>query len=281
MKKVCGLVVVYNPSDDVYSNLDSYKSLVDKLYVLDNSDFKNYTFILNIQNDGKIVYVDLKSNQGIAKAQKIGMSLAINDGFDYCLTMDQDSIFPSDDFPKIVAYLNDEKFDDYGIIGLNYDRRNRYTGLKAVHDIISSGNFINISNYKLIDGFREELFIDWVDFDICEQFNSVNKKIGMIGDIFIEHKIGNPIKIKFFGKTFFAMNHSPIRYFYRYRNSLYLFKKNKSFYKKYYYKSIFFDIAKVVFFEDDKILKLKMIFRGRKAARKGILGKYVENKNDI
>lgn len=281
MNKICGLVVVYNPDDNVYSNISSYKNLVEKLYVLDNSDEKKMDFILRLKKEKNIQYIDLKYNQGIAKAQKIGLTLAIEEGFDYCLTMDQDSIFPEDKFSIILTYLDDKTSSDYGIIGLNYDKRNKFKGIKAVHDIISSGNFINITNYKMIDGFKEELFIDWVDFDICEQFYKINKKIGMIGDIFIEHKIGNPIKFTFFGKTYFSMNHSPIRYFYRYRNALYLYKKNKKFYKKYYYKSLFFDIPKMIFFEEKKVIKLKMILKGRKFGKKGILGKYVENQKDI
>ena len=50
----------------------------------------------------------------------------------------------------------------------------------------------------------------------------------------ILHTIGNPIEIQFLGKTFYALNHSPIRYYYRYRNSYYLYHYvDKKFFKKY------------------------------------------------
>lgn len=37
MKKYCGVVVLFNPDDDVRINIDSYLESVSKLYIIDNS----------------------------------------------------------------------------------------------------------------------------------------------------------------------------------------------------------------------------------------------------
>ena len=81
---------------------------------------------------------------------------------------------------------------------------------------ITSGNFININQYNKINGFKEELFIDYVDFDLCHQFYKKNIKIGVIPNIKIQHQIGKPITKMFLWRKFNCMNHSPIRYYYRY-----------------------------------------------------------------
>ena len=40
---------------------------------------------------------------------------------------------------------------------------------EEVNMVITSGNIINLSLYKNIEGFNEELFVDFVDFDLCYQ----------------------------------------------------------------------------------------------------------------
>ena len=188
-----------------------------------------------------------------------------------CLTMDQDSQFPSQDIDVVLDYLNKYK-DEYAIIGLNFNSEDKTKGLIECKTILTSGNFINIEDYKKIHGFSEELFIDCVDFELNEQFANISRKICYINEVSLIHQMGNPIKKKFFGKTVTALNHSPIRYYYRFRNGYYLYKRNKAFYKD--LKKQFFSIKlKTLLYEPDKRTKFKMMRLGIKDAKKGKLGK--------
>lgn len=271
-----GVVVLYNPTDDIYDNIVTYVPFLHRLFVLDNSDTRNEGLLSKLSNFKNAAYISLCGNKGIAKALKEGMELSLSDHADFTLTMDQDSSFPTEKIEEVTKYLVKYQ-NEYAIIGLNVNKEEQEEKLVDVHELLTSGNFINNKFYREIDGFNEDLFIDYVDFDLCEQFSRIGKKIGYINNVSIKHTIGNPIEFKFFGKTYHALNHNPIRYYYRYRNALYLYKRNKKFYRKKYKHDLYIDKLKIVLFEKNKKLKLKLIRRGRKDARKGILGPYKED----
>lgn len=271
--KICACVILYNPSDDI-RNIISYPYFIEKLYFIDNSAINNLDKIKKYCTFN-YEYVPFYENMGIAYALKLACDKAINDGFDFILTMDQDSIFPKNNEEEIFTYLLRDDIKDYGILGLNYNSKTTEKKIIDCKYWLTSGNFINLTNYKLINGFDERLFIDYVDIEIAEQFNKINKKIGYINHISLKHKIGNPIKINIFGLKFTCMNHSPIRYYYRYRNSRYLYRKNHKFYRSKYLHDLYVETLKMLLFEKNKINKLRMIILGRRDAKSKKLGKYI------
>lgn len=276
--KIAGCVVLYNPPDDCIGNIETYIGLVDVLFVMDNSTKHNAELISSLKQNPKIEYTDFNANTGIAYALKIGVGKAVEKGYDLCLTMDQDSRFPLISREELYdRFASVSNLDDYGIIGLNFNSECKERELKEVKTWITSGNFIVLECYKKIKGFNADLFIDYVDFELNEQFYNIGKKIAVWQDWSLEHKIGNPERHSFFLIKFTVMNHSPIRLYYRYRNSLFLFKKNKRFYKNLYYHNLFIDIPKILLFETDRKKKLRMIKIGRRDAKLGNMGAIVAN----
>lgn len=272
-----GVVVLYNPGEEVIENIKSYQSFCRKLFVMDNSTYVNQKVVSILKEFSNVVYVCLEGNKGIAKALKEGMKLSIEDKSDYTLTMDQDSIFPTGKLDIVKDYINKYK-DEYAIIGLNFNSDSTEPKLIEEKFLLTSGNFINNEDYQKIEGFKEELFIDWVDFDLDEQFYQIGKKVCYINEVSLVHAIGNPKSHKLMGKTVTALNHSLVRYYYRYRNGLYLYKRNKEYYKKKYKHDIIIDRIKILLYEKNKHQKFKMIRKGRKDAKRNILGPYKEEK---
>lgn len=272
--KIAGTVVIYNADESVINNILSYYDIVEVLFVCDNSTIANERLLNRLYALPKVRAIPMGGNRGIAAALASGLRAARETGCDYCLTMDQDSIFPTDKTDIIKNYLSAPDADDYGIIGLDFNNPAEEHSLKEVKFLLTSGNFINMKNYAQINGFMEELFIDYVDFELDEQFFNLGKKLAYITGVSLVHTIGNPITKKFFGIKFTCMNHSPVRYYYRFRNALYLYRRNKKFYGERYRHDLFIDIPKVILFERDKLKKLKMIARGRRDARAGRLGEY-------
>ena len=272
--KIGGCVVLYNPDIDVIENINTYIDVVEELIVVDNSSVKA-ELIKKLEEIPKIKYVFMNGNQGIASALDRGIRILYNDGFEVALTMDQDSKFPYEEGDNILAVVN-ENFENYGILGLNFNIfvDNKTNKVIDVKTLITSGNFVKISDYLDVNGFNTELFIDYVDFDFNNRLLVTGKRIGLIQDYSLIHKIGNPIEINLFGKRFYAMNHSPIRYYYRYRNSLYLYYRDKKFYRKLFLKEIFVNIPKMLLYEPNKLEKLKMIIRGLRDGVNGRLGFY-------
>ena len=274
--KIDGVLVIYNPQKEMLDNIQRYYPLLSSLFVIDNSITPNHYFVEEVKKLDKVTYLSLEGNKGIAKALKEGLLLAIEDQADYCLTIDQDSLFPLGKEKEIKEYLSKDN-GDYGIISLNFNSDTSEKGIKEVDTWLTSGNFINIKNYQLISGFKEELFIDWVDFDLDEQFHSIGKKIGVIQEISLSHRIGESLIRRFLWKKFPVDNHLPVRYYYLYRNAEILHRNNKTFYKR-LYRGLKRDYIIQLIFGVNRKEKLKMISRGKRDGKKGILGPYKEAK---
>lgn len=269
--KLGACVVLYNPGNDVPDNIRTYLPFVERLVAVDNStiDCAAAQVIASME---KVEFVGMGGNMGIAAALNAGCGRLMDEGFEVVLTMDQDSQFPLHEAEEILPAV-DRLLNDYAIVGLNFNARSHDAGEITVPRYwLTSGNFLSLSAYKAVGGFNDELFIDYVDIEFDCRLNRAGLKICYLNKYSLIHKIGNPIPIRFFGKTFYAMNESPIRCYYRYRNSSYLYRSDKPFYRCKYFTEIFVNIPKILLFEPEKAKKMKMIHRGLRDGANGILG---------
>ena len=268
--KICSCIVIYNPSEEVISHVKDLLVFSNAVLVLDNSVSMNATS-QKISKIPGINYISFHENKGLAYALKYGAEFSVRNKYDYMLTMDQDSIFPLEHKDDILNLLN--KNPQYSILALNYletkpDSKPVYT----VNEWITSGSFIKLDDYQKIDGFNKDLFIDYVDYDLCEQMISKGFKIGVMNNIHLGHQLGEPTTKKILGKKITYSNHSPARDYYRYRNELYLYLKNKKYYRS-LHKAERKNLIIIMLFEKKRLQKLKMIMLGKRHARKGHLGK--------
>lgn len=274
MFTVGSCTVLYNPNESVLTNLNSYSNCVDVSVVVDNSDTKN-EISQSLKNDPNFIYIDMDGNKGIAAALNKGIEYLNSKNIDFALTMDQDSLFPTKYYPNILKLVNKYK-TDYSVIGLNFNQDNG--GLDEIIEVpywITSGNFVNISDFMSVGGFMNELFIDYVDFELGYKFKKNGFKICYLKDFLLKHTIGNPIEIHLFGKTYYAMNHSPIRYYYRYRNAYYLYHfVDRQFFKKEYYKEMIVNTLKMLIYEKNRKAKFSMIRKGIQDAKCKKMGKF-------
>lgn len=274
MFTVGSCTVLYNPNESVLTNLNSYSNCVDVSVVVDNSDTKN-EISQSLKNDPNFIYIDMDGNKGIAAALNKGIEYLNSKNIDFALTMDQDSLFPTKYYPNILKLVNKYK-TDYSVIGLNFNQDNG--GLDEIIEVpywITSGNFVNISDFMSVGGFMNELFIDYVDFELGYKFKKNGFNICYLKDFSLKHTIGNPIEIHLFGKTYYAMNHSPIRYYYRYRNAYYLYHfVDRQFFKKEYYKEMIVNTLKMLIYEKNQKVKFSMIRKGIQDAKCKKMGKF-------
>lgn len=275
--KIVACVVLFQPSRENINNVLEYAPLFDRVYAMDNSDRPDEVLLKDFCSSN-ISVISMGGNQGIAKALRLGVENAIADNADFCLTMDQDSAFPVERIQEIKEYLTRPDIDDYGIIGLNINSDDKEKRLVSSKLLPTSGNFINLRNYKNIGGFRDELFIDSVDYDLNHQFYMAGKKLAYINDISLRHTVGNPVKRRFFFKTVLVSNHSPLRCYYRFRNNYYLYKTDKKFYRTCRYMD-FKRFVQILLFEQDKREKIKMIRLGVRHAKQNKLGKLIQGEN--
>ena len=273
MLKIGSCTVLFNPDRDVISNVETYKDLMDVCVVVDNSDNENEVSKY-FEEDSSYIYINMHGNHGIAAALNAGIEYLHSVNMDMALTMDQDSLFPTPDYSSIYQLIEKYK-DEYSLIGLDVNKVDPSQEIVSVPYWITSGNFVNISNFYLAGKMNESLFIDYVDFDLGYRFKKAHLKIGYLSGYCITHTIGNPIPIHILNKTFYALNHSPIRYYYRYRNAYYLYHYvDREFFKKEYRREMFGSLIKMFIFEKKRNEKIKMIKKGLSDAKKKRLGKF-------
>jgi rhamnosyltransferase len=263
--KISAVIVLYNPViEEIILNIRSYL-LVEKIYVIDNSEEKNSHIQKILKEEScKIEYIANKENLGIAKALNIACQQAIIDGYEWILTMDQDSQFLN--FTHFLScakkIIHQEK--DIAIITPNHSHLTMpdtkgcdYIDKKEI--VITSGNLVNLQIYQEINGYEEEFFIDMVDYDFCLKILEKNYKILFLSNHYILHELGTIYKRKnlITQKVKEKIEHPPLRIYYNTRNTLYLITKHKSvpFLKTI---NILFihEITKIVLYEDQKIKKI-------------------------
>jgi rhamnosyltransferase len=272
--KIAGVVVWYNPTEEDKKNIYSYLPSLDKLYIFDNSNKKN-----DFKKNKKIKYIFNGENAGIAHALNFGAKSAIEDGYKWLLTMDQDTIFECD---KIEIMKNELKKASQDIAIICPWLETKLKVKKPEHaidyplDVMTSANFVNLDIYRKIGGFIDDFFIDGVDMEYCLRIKKNNYKIKRINTISIKHNLGNITYRRFLWKSILCLNHPYARYYYRMRNYHYIYDMYSKYEKEYCESILKFraTIFGIIFFERDKIKKIRALINGYNDYKKGIKGIY-------
>jgi rhamnosyltransferase len=259
-------VVLYNPDNSAINEITNLSKTFSQIVVVDNSSTENLSVKKLVKDNKNITYFPLYKNTGIAHALNIALSFAEKRGLDYLCTMDQDSIYPFSQHEKIKKYLMNSDQEKDAIVAIVPDLENPKSSAPEVQSVdmaITSGSFINVPLVsKAHISFNDDLFIDYVDFDFCEKIKRHGYKILKLNHILFKHSLGSSVKGRLLWKSFSSMNHSPIRDYYRYRNITYLYKKDKTFYRKIRLREFTVEIIKIFCAEKNRREKFKLIRRG-------------------
>jgi rhamnosyltransferase len=223
-------IVTYNPSmSDIEENLTKVLEQVPEIVIVDNhssniSDLQRY-----ISNFPTVFLIENISNRGIATALNQIFEFAKVHGWDFVLTLDDDSIVPYNmisSFNEIIT--NTIGSSKIGIICPKLIDRTTRKPLKN-RDIvyggitcITSGSLTSIEAWEATGGFLEWLFIDSVDFDFSLRLDSLGFQILEAKNVVMEHSIGTIINHKILGIEFEHRYYSSFRKYYQERNSIYM-----------------------------------------------------------
>lgn len=271
---ISGVVIWYNPTNCEVENIKTYIDKLDKLFIIDNSDYSNYSLIEELNNK-KVKYICNYKNHGIAKALNMACSEAFVDGYKWILTMDQDSKF-NNNFELFVNKFK-EKIKINNKIAIFAPKTSNDLEIEGYKTkIITSGNILNLEAYKKVKGFDEDFFIDEVDFDIGVKLLKEGYFLYQVDDIVMDHKLGDTKYFKLFGKKIFSsMNHGHIRKYYITRNRFEMIKRYPDL-KKEYLKIIIKDFIKMILLEKNKWIKIKYCLKGYQDYKNKKFGKIRE-----
>ncbi|MCH7481067.1 MAG: glycosyltransferase family 2 protein, partial [Chloroflexi bacterium] len=186
-ENVCAVVVTMNPDPSLYDRLQELSNQVSQIVVVDNGSLDLGKHAL--QDITKLHLIKNPHNRGIATALNQGFDKAIELGYEWVLTLDQDSRpdkgMLSSMQIALAAAENSEKIAIIApiIVDLGGSREARFLSKRSgflfrripcehvdlinVITVITSGALINVSAFETIGEFREDLFIDYVDTEFC------------------------------------------------------------------------------------------------------------------
>lgn len=207
-------------------------------------------------------------NMGIAYAHNQIMQFFSNQGCEWVLLMDQDSLCPSDMIEKYKKYT---KIKKAGIIcptviykgdddAANQIGNNRnYCFLRQC---IASASLVNSDCWKKAGGFDNSFFIDFVDFDFCYTIREYGYRIIQLKDVILHHELGR-LKVVRLGRRKIRITNYPAwrKYFYT-RNAVICYRKHRDYKGYELARDLLHNYLKVIMYENDKLRKVNQMNLG-------------------
>lgn len=287
MDKVCAGIVLYEPDyDRLLENISSVSKQTEHIYLVDNGSSNIETIRFSLSNKDNITLIENSNNFGIAKALNQLCLAAKEDGYNWILTLDQDSVASDNMMEEMLPYLS---IADTAIVApfVDDDFENqviRNSGEREIEDITrcnTSGCVTNLLIWEELGGFDERMFIDCVDFDYCTRALKYGYRVIRVNKAVLHHRLGKAKEVRFFmpfGKLFgieklrrpfYTYNHSPLRTYYYARNILYYMHKHKDFIDMKQERRTYFRwFVLKVFFESQRFKKLCAIIKGTAHSKK-------------
>lgn len=250
MEKIAVGVVLFCPDEKERLRQVMQRALLqsDCVYIFDNSP-EGTTDHLNLPD--AVVYMTEHQNKGIAYALNTIMLRAKKDGYQWVVTMDQDSLLPEGLIEDYKRHLHDDP--NIAILCPQIiDKRRAYMEVSQsetreyIEECITSASCTNIAAWEKVGKFDEWLFVDLVDNEFCKRLRINNYKILRLNFWVLDQEFGK-IKPKSKKKQQFwiklsKMLHnqniakfsyykyvSPLRVYYTSRNIIYVNKKLKRY----------------------------------------------------
>ncbi len=233
---ISSILVTYSPNVSqlkkcVYSLLSQVVKIIIVKNSPENLDFSEFSGFSE-----KIIQIQLDKNYGIAYAQNRGIEAALASGSEWILLSDQDTVFPEnyvESFKKkievfgknkiyVPTFFNEVK-NQKEPVSISLSKSAVPSGVDAIPVVhaIASGTIFSREVFEKIGGMKENLFIDYVDFEFSWRARNFGIQTLCFPDIEVQHQLGDSFK-KVFGKKITLR--SKFRYFYILRNGFYLSK---------------------------------------------------------
>ena len=221
-KRILAIVVTYYPEKDLLvRNVGAFIDRVDKVLIWENTPSKDKLPYRYITHEKVAYYGD--GINSISRALNFAWEYANVNGYDYLLTMDQDSYFENFDFyvDKTVyckdapdgiwtPQMNGEKVsDDYEEIDIP----------------ITSGMLASVKIVNTLGGWNESYTIASVDDEFYLQAHLYGIKKYKVKDASLLQRFGTPREVTVLGHTLVLRNYGPQRLHDIYRNNIILIRK--------------------------------------------------------
>ncbi|MDJ0955819.1 MAG: glycosyltransferase family 2 protein [Arenicellales bacterium] len=248
LEKTYVIVVTFNPDLEVLKA--QFTRLTEenvKVVVVDNHSMSRND-ISNLASEHAFEVICLSANKGIAVAHNAGIEYVRSKGGKYLIILDQDSIPERHAFVALVeSFFSFDPSQKTGAVGSSYTLQEGHKGssfvrfgwfhfnkifcdlasttLHEVDFLISSGTFIPVSVIDDVGMMREELFIDHVDTEWFLRAKYKGYRFFGCCSARLTHALGERTVRVWFGRWRTVPVHKGFRYFYTFRNSMWLYRQ--------------------------------------------------------
>lgn len=224
---VCGVIISYNPPEDILGNIEALRSQVKCLVVVDNGSApQKLTMLRNAQREYCFELVEKGQNLGIAAALNVGVQEGSKRGCDWVACFDHDStVGPGYIDCMLQAFAHDPGSTKVGLVcpvwidkdsGITMPVSRSKDGL--ILSAMTSGSLIPLGTFESVGTFNELLFMDYVDIEFCLRARRAGYRIIQSPHAVLYHSLGNTTRHRLLWHSFSTTNHSPERRYYITRN---------------------------------------------------------------
>lgn len=278
-KNVAAVVVLFEPPDGVLLNIDSYRHQVDSVVVVDNSTRLDASLQRGLGERG-VELISLGGNRGIATALNVGCRRLLEVGYEWALTMDQDSTAPAAFVERLGRCTDHAGSGDIAVIAPMWDREGAPPvepgeGCSELLVANTSGSLLRLAAFEQLGDFRDDFFVDQVDNEFCLRARRNGLRVVQRRDTILLHRMGNLRRVRGFG--FSVMDYSPLRRYYQVRNTLQVCREYGDEFPEwvdYEVRKWRRELVKLILAEPRRIHKIVMMFRGWWDYRRGRFGPY-------
>lgn len=238
--RVVAVTVAHRPDmARLQAQMAALSTQVDAAVVVENEALGELSVLLQLprlHGAPRVLHLPMPGNEGLARAQNLGLARARAEGATHVLLMDDDSV----PHPQMVARLLEalRAHPDAAAAGPWYrDARVerarspfvRIEGLRMrrlpctedtppmpVDHLIASGCLIPIPMLDRVGPMREDFFIDFIDVEWCLRARHAGHPVYGVCAAGLEHRLGGT-PVRWLGREF--LNHAPWRLYYQVRNA--------------------------------------------------------------
>ncbi|MFU0554353.1 hypothetical protein CG405_03335 [Gardnerella vaginalis] len=281
--RICSGIITYNPTlTDVSTCLEALCNQVERVIIVDNAS-KNVKNLQEVVSKyANVTLVKNSQNIGFAKALTQVFEWAKSQGFNWVLTLNDDSVVPSNmisEYKKILenqgSLVNQKNAKNSKIAIVCSLLKNRLDGTilhsKCHEDeCITSGSLTSVEAWQKIGGFDEWLEIDGVDFDFSRRLARAGWQIVECQKVIMEHQIGKARSINLIIKHPIVWNHNANRKYYIARNMQVVDYKMGTYSYAKSLRVVVRDMIFVALWEKNKFAKIRAMIRGFKDGQQKI-----------
>ncbi|WP_318513956.1 glycosyltransferase [Photobacterium leiognathi] len=273
--KVTALVTLFYPEISNVINIKELSAQVDRVILLDNTPDKDNSelfFDLNVE------YIFNSGNLGLSSAFNEGLRQIKEKTSEFVIFFDQDSTISKGHIRKLIEDFELlSKEYKIGCIGPAYhdsnsnkvienkDKDYLKDDLYSVQSLITSSLLTKYEILEDISGWNESIFLDYADWDLCWRMKEKNYILVLDSRITLNHSLGDSaVNI---GNLSFP-KYSPVREYYRIRDSLKLARTNYVPFKyklKFLYTWLLEPLIYLTLFPN-RLLRVKLVLKAFKDA---------------